>query len=125
MPPGWPGGPIGVLPPHCGVSATMPHVPLDDFLQDYDVNEVHSIEIAAGPAEVMAAARALTSREVRLAAFLMSLRALPGAIIRPRRRWGRSDRILDAPLLDHFTDGGFVVLAERPDELVLGAVGRF
>jgi hypothetical protein len=56
---------------------------------------------------------------------LMSLRALPAAVLRPRGRWGRSDCILDAPLLDHFTNGGFVVLAERPDELVLGAVGRF
>ena len=100
-------------------------MPLDDFLPDYDVNEVHSIEIAASPADVIAAARALTSREVRLAAFLMSVRALPAALIRPRGRWGRSDRVLDAPLLDHFTKGGFVVLTERPDELILGAVGRF
>jgi hypothetical protein len=103
----------------------MPHVPLDEFLRDYDVNEVHSIRIAATPDAVMAAVRSLTSREVRLATVLMSLRGLPAAILRPRRRWARSDRILDAPLIDHFTRGGFVVLAERPDELVLSAVGRF
>lgn len=99
-------------------------MPLDEFLPEYDVNEVHSIDIAANPEEVMAAARSLTSREVRLATVLMSLRALPSAVMRPRR-WGGSDRVLDAPLLDHFTSGGFVMLAERPDELVLGAVGRF
>lgn len=103
----------------------MSHVPLDEFLRDYDVNEVHSIEIAAAPDSVMAAVRSLTSREVRLATVLMSLRGLPAAILRPRGRWGRSDRILDAPLLDHFIRGGFVVLADRPDELVLSAVGRF
>ena len=100
-------------------------MPLDEFLPDYDVNEVHSTRIAARPADVLAATHALTSREVRLATVLMALRALPAAVLRPRGRWGRSDRILDAPLLDHFTRGGFVVLAERPDELVLGVVGRF
>jgi hypothetical protein len=73
----------------------------------------------------MAAVRSLTSREVRLATVLMSLRGLPAAILRPRSRWARSDRILDAPLIEHFTRGGFVVLADRPDELVLSAVGRF
>ncbi|HEX6651325.1 MAG TPA: hypothetical protein VF072_01170 [Thermoleophilaceae bacterium] len=103
----------------------MPHVPLDEFLEDYDVNEVHSIQIAAAPDAVMAAVRSLTSREVRLATVLMALRGLPAAVLRPRGRRGRSDRILDAPLLDHFTRGGFVVLADGPDELVLGAVGRF
>ena len=100
-------------------------VPLDDFLPDYDVNEVHSTRIAAPPEAVLAAVRALTSREVPIATVLMSLRALPAAVRRPRGRWGRSDRVLDAPLLDHFTNGGFAMLAERPDELVLGAIGRF
>ena len=100
-------------------------VPLDEFLPAYDVNEIHSIEIAAEPDAVMAAARALTSREVPLLIVLMSLRGLPAALLRRRGRWARSDRILDAPLLDHFTRGGFVVLADRPGELVLGAIGRF
>src|SRR3954447_23242184 len=78
---------------------TMPDMPLDEFLPAYDVNEVHSIEIAAPPEEVMAAVRSLTSREVRLATVLMTLRALPAAVMRPRERRRRSDRILDAPLL--------------------------
>ena len=38
---------------------------------------------------------------------------------------GAAIEILDAPLLDHFIRGGFVVLADRPEELVLSAVGRF
>ena len=100
-------------------------MPLDEFLPDYDVNEVHSIEIAAPPDVVLAATRSLTSREVPLMTALMSLRGLPAAVLRPRGRWGRSDRILDAPILDHFTRGAFVALAERPDELVFGAAGRF
>jgi hypothetical protein len=100
-------------------------VPLDEFLPEYDVNEVHSTKIAAAPEKVVEAARALTSREVRLVVVLMSLRGLPAALVRPRGRWGRSDRLLDVPLIDHFTNGGFVVLADRPDELIAGAIGRF
>src|SRR5215203_4625828 len=74
-------------------SARNVAVPLDEFLPDYDVNEVHSTRVAAPPDLVLTAVRELTSR--------------------------------DAPLVDQFTRGGFVVLAERPDELVVGAVGRF
>jgi hypothetical protein len=99
-------------------------VPLDEFLPDHDANEVHSIEIAAPPDAVMAAVRALTPRELRLAGLLMTLRGVPAALLR-RRRPSRSSRVLDAPVLDNFTRGGFVVLTDRPDELVLGAVGRF
>ena len=34
-------------------------------------------------------------------------------------------RRLDAPILRGMTKAGFVPLAERPDEVVLGVVGRF
>jgi hypothetical protein len=98
-------------------------VPLDDFLSDYDVNEVHSTRVAAPPEAVLAAARSVTPREVPLLVVLMALRRLPAAIA--RRSWRASRRPLDAPLLDEFTRGGFFVLADRPDELVLGVVGRF
>ena len=97
-------------------------MPLDEFLPDYDVNEVHSTRVAAPPEAVLAAAREVTPREVPLLVVLMALRRLPAAIGRRSRR-GR--RALDTPLLDEFTRGGFVLLADRPDELVLGVVGRF
>lgn len=97
---------------------------LDEFLPDYDFNEVHSTFVAASPEDVLAAARALTSREVRLLIALMSLRGLPAAI-RDRRRWAPVQDVLDTPVLDHFTRAGFVVLADGPDELVVGGVGRF
>jgi hypothetical protein len=93
-------------------------VSLDDHLPEYDFNEIHSGRVNAPPADALAAARALTSREVPLARALMALRALP-ARLRGRRR------ALDVPILDAFVRGGFVVLAEHPDELVLGGVGRF
>jgi hypothetical protein len=98
-------------------------VPLDEFLPDYDANEIHSTRVAAAPADVMAAARAVTSREVPLLVALMALRRLPASML--RRRAGVPRRALDAPIFDQFTRGSFVVLAERPEELVVGGVGRF
>jgi hypothetical protein len=100
----------------------MPDVPLDDFLPNYDVNEVHSSHVAAAPAAVLAAARAVTPREVPLLVGLMTLRTLPAVLLRRRPPVARA---LDEPLLDRFGEGGFTVLDERPDELVLGVVGRF
>jgi hypothetical protein len=98
-------------------------VPLDEFLPDYDFNEVHSTRVAAPPEAVLAAVRAVTSREVRLLVLLMALRRLPAAIRKGRSASAR--RALDAPILGQMTRGSFVVLAERPDELVVGIVGRF
>jgi hypothetical protein len=101
----------------------MRAVALDEFLPDYDFNEVHSTFVAATSHEVLAAARAVTAREVPLLVVLMAIRRLPAAV--RRRRLGSVRRSLDEPLMDQFTRGGFVVLAERPDELAVGAVGRF
>jgi hypothetical protein len=101
----------------------MRAVTLDEFLPDYDFNEVHSTFVAATSGEVLAAARAVTAREVPLLVVLMAIRRLPAAV--RRRRLSPVRRALDEPLMDQFTRGGFVVLAERPDELVVGAVGRF
>jgi hypothetical protein len=94
-------------------------VPLDEFLPDFDVHEIHSIRVAAPPEAVLAAARALTPRELPLLVGLMALRSAP-ALLRRRRRLS-----LDEPILDRFLHAGFAILAERPHELVVGGVGRF
>jgi hypothetical protein len=49
---------------------------LDRFLPDYDVNEVHSVEIGAAPEAAMAALRGLTPRQVPLTVSLMALRSI-------------------------------------------------
>jgi hypothetical protein len=123
MPLGWPGPAAGVLPPPCGFRLETTLVPLDEFLRDYDVNEVHSTRVAAPPERVLAAVHDVTSREVPLLVVLMALRTLPAVVL--RRRPFRLRRDLRRPILAQATRGGFVVLAERPDELVLGVVGRF
>jgi hypothetical protein len=66
----------------------------------------------------MAAARQVTPREVPLMVALMAVRSLPALL---RRRRPRSS----GSILDGFRRGGFVVLEERPHELVAGGVGRF
>jgi hypothetical protein len=98
-------------------------VPLDDFLPDYDVNEIHSTRVRSSPAEALAAARAVTSREVPLLVALMALRRLPAAV--RARSAASARRALDAPILDGMTRGNFAVLSDQPAELVLGVVGRF
>src|SRR5918997_1692208 len=63
-------------------------MPLDEFLPEFDFNEVHSTRVDAEPGAALAAAREVTAREVPLLVALMAV-------------------------------------AERPDEVVLGVVGRF
>ena len=96
---------------------------LDEFLPDYDANEVHCVRVAAPPDRVLAAVRELTYREVPLLVVLMALRTLPAVVL--RRSPVRLRRDLHRPIVEQVTRAGFVVLAERPDELVLGVVGRF
>ena len=91
---------------------------LDEFLPSYDVNEVHSVSTDAPPAAVMQAIHALTPQEVPLLVALMAVRSVP-------RLLGRNRPSLRGPLLDGFERAGFAKLRERPDEVVLGAVGRF
>jgi hypothetical protein len=92
---------------------------LDDHLSDWTVRERHSIRIAAPPADTLAAARAVTRREVPTLRLLMTLRTLPVALVRRGRRG------LDAPLLRGFERMGFAALGESSSEFAYGGVGRF
>ena len=98
-------------------------MPLDEFLPGHDANEVHSTRVAAPPDRVLAAVRELTPREVPLLVALMAMRRVPEAIL--RRSAAKLRRGLDLAILDGMTGGGFVLLEERPEALVLGVVGRF
>jgi len=93
---------------------------IDRYLPAYEWNEVHSIEIAAEPAAVLAAVRAVTAGEIRLVGLLMWLRALPARLLghRPPVRGG-------GPLLEEVLRWTFVLLAENESEMVVGTVGRF
>ena len=94
---------------------------LEDLLPRYDVNEIHETWVAAAPAAVFAAVRAVTAAEVRLLRPLMAIRMLLPRLLRRATALGST-----GPLLDEFVREGFVVLGERPDaEFVFGGIGRF
>jgi hypothetical protein len=93
---------------------------LDRLLPGFDVNEVHSAEVPAEPADALAAARAVTPQEIRLMGALMALRSLPGRIKRTPIKTKP-----DEPFIEQALGLGFVLLGEFPDEVVVGAVGKF
>ena len=93
-------------------------MPLDEFLPDYDFREVHSLAVAAPPELVIETALRLTWRDVPLFAALMAVRSVPALLAGHRPSASHA-------IVDDFRRAGFVALAERPDELVFGAVGRF
>jgi hypothetical protein len=105
--------------PGVGWGETIPGIVLDQHVQEWDFCEHHSIRIAATPAETLAAARAVTSREVPVMLVLMGLRTLPTALLR------RSRRRVDAPVLVSFERMGFACLGQSESELAYGGVGRF
>ncbi len=93
---------------------------LDRFIPEYDVHERHTITVKAPPEAVIRAARGLRPRDVPLTVILMALRTLPSMV---RRR--EAPLTFNEPVIDQFLQAGFVLLADEPDELVIGAVGRF
>jgi hypothetical protein len=93
---------------------------LDELLPGFDVNEVHTRELSGEPAAVLAAARAVTPGEIRFMGALLSLRSLPGRI----RRTAVETRP-EEPFIEQALRLGFVLLGERADEVVVGAIGRF
>ncbi|MBV8817919.1 MAG: hypothetical protein JO022_06155 [Acidobacteriaceae bacterium] len=89
---------------------------LDDFLPRYEVRERHRILVHASLARTYAAVRRFDVRRARWSTLLFRLRRLP-------------TRKSAAPLpadLDGLLQMGFILLGERPpEELLLGAIGRF
>jgi hypothetical protein len=93
---------------------------LDELLPDYDVNEVHTADLPGDPADALAAARAVTPGEIRFMGPLMTLRSLPGRIRRTP-----IETTPEQPFMEQALGLGFVLLGERADEVVVGAIGRF
>ena len=97
-----------------------PRMAIDEVVPSYQFGEHHEVLVAAPPERVLAAARAVTAREIKLFRLLTWLRS---------PRWPGSGResILnpgaDRPILDVALRSGFVLLREEKDrELVFGAV---
>jgi hypothetical protein len=83
---------------------------IDEFLPEYQFVERHSLQVAAPPAAVYPAVRALDLSTSPVVSILFRLRGLPPSALR----------------LEGLLQMGFTLLAEDPpDEILLGLAGRF
>lgn len=94
---------------------------LDSFLPEYRHNEVHETIISASPEAVRRAVREVKGREIALARLLFGIRLLPGRLLGRRM----PERDYERTILDTALAGGFILLSESPDEIVLGVIGQF
>ena len=94
----------------------------DEFLASVDYAEAVEAHVPAPPARAFEAALAVTVNEMRLSALLVTLRGLPGLIIKRRLpRWGSSHAFWDQLL----REPGFTELGEAHDGYAaFGYVGR-
>jgi hypothetical protein len=108
--------PVSRIPPG------QPAMLLDDYLAGYDFGERHERIIKASPEQVMAALKAIRVEDVGLWQTLMRIRAalFGGAALR------RNQPATAAPLLTLMQQpgSGFLLLEERPLEIVMGMAGR-
>ena len=82
---------------------------LEEFLPEYEVRSCHAVLIAAPSERVMTAGSGLDLEASRSVRWLFRLRGIPTADL----------------TLDGMFRLGFLHLAEREDELLLGIVGKF
>jgi hypothetical protein len=96
---------------------------LDDYLPEYDFNEVHSIAIQAPREKIFRALKELTPSELSsVFRILFAIRSLPARLM------GQDDDETfspSKPLLDQLYENDFVLLVETEDELVFGLIGKF
>lgn len=92
---------------------------IDEFLPEFDFNEVHRARVPS-TAGAVAAAKDATPGEMPLVRLLFALRSGPALLTRGRGLPRAKDRSLAAQMVEF----GFVPLAETDDEIVLGFVGQ-
>ena len=106
--------------------AVSPPALLDVWLPRYEFSEHHETRVHASGPEVQRSLREVDVAQIPLVRALMTLRTLPGLVLAPRatlaraRRAAASERRRSLMGLD-----GFALLADEPDEIVLGLTGRF
>jgi len=101
---------------------------LDRYLAESERGNRTSIEIAAPPAVAWQALTETTLAECRVTGVLLTLRGLPGRLLRRGAFASRSDEGdgSELTLMSNMTGGRFLVMEEAPgEELVLGLVGQF
>jgi hypothetical protein len=111
---------VGLSLPVSPPRLSGPRMAIDEIVPSYQFGEAHEIRIAAPPDRVLAAAKAVTAREIRLFLLLTWLRS-------PRLSRSGQPSILhpgaDQPLLEVALRSSFVLLREEPGrEIVFGTV---
>src|ERR1700686_3148899 len=94
---------------------------IDSFAPNPDTVERHSIAINASPETVYRALWAADLGGSPIIKLLLGLRALPELVLHGARGLRRDRRIT----LQHVIDSGFGILANEPEEIVLGVTGKF
>ena len=101
----------GVYLPVTETRVETPRTRLDEFAPVFQFSEFHSIVVSAPKDRVYSAIRTVSPEEIRFFQTLMRMRFLNAP---PEHR----------PILESFTAGSFVLLAEDPDrEIVFGRGG--
>jgi hypothetical protein len=104
---------VGVYLPVTETRVETPRTRLDEFAPVYQFSEFHAVDIAAPKDRVDAAIRAVQPEEIRFFKTLTRIRTL-GKSMAPEGR----------PILESFTAGAFLVLADDPGrEIVIGRGG--
>src|SRR4051794_22678337 len=93
---------------------------LDGLLPHFDVDQIHTLRVAATPAAALAAVRAATPGEMPLVRLLYALRSAPALL--SRRRGLPRDK--DRPQWKQMLESGFVSLVSEEHQIVLGYAGQ-
>jgi len=94
---------------------------IDSFAPNPDAVETHSIAINASPETVYHALWTADLGGSLIIKLLLGLRSLPGFVSRGFRELPENQKVT----LQTLIDSGFGVLANEPEEIVLGVTGRF
>jgi hypothetical protein len=98
---------------------------LDEFLPEYDFNEIHTVTVNASPERTFAAIKELRPSELSPLVFLMfAIRDLPTRLMGKSTRASRVEKDEKA-FLTQLLDEGFGLLAETGEEVVFGLIGQF
>lgn len=99
---------------------------LDRILPQFDVIEVHAIEIRATPERVYRALQEYRLGDSAVARLLFGLRRLPALLTAKGRAALRQARQQEPPFIQMLDKGGFVKVAEAlNEEIVVGLIGKF
>ncbi|MBI3243916.1 MAG: hypothetical protein HYZ49_16660 [Chloroflexi bacterium] len=99
---------------------------LEQSLPQFDVNEVHAIEIRATPERVYRALQEYRLGDSAATRFLFTLRRLPAMLTAKSRAALRQAQQQEPPFIQMLDKGGFVKVAEAPnEEIVVGLIGKF